>query len=120
MKFMIKTTSVANRLSVGVSSPQCGCVCPAIGAARALTFGRGLKMKLGSLKHSNNLGSISTHQPSLRLHKGPIGSIHFIIETTSIAEIVTIAIPSPEWCRGRTAVHTLATLCNETKVKVEN
>ena len=53
---------------------------------------------------------ISTHQSSLRLNKGTIGSIHLIIETTSIAEIVTITISSPERCGGGTTVNTLSTL----------
>ena len=65
MKFMIEATSVAHRFSIGVSSPQCGCVGPAIRTARALTFGRGLKLKLGSLKHSNNLRYLNSPVVSL-------------------------------------------------------
>ena len=51
-----------------------------------------------------------THQPSFGLHERTIGSVHFIIETTGIAEIVTIAVPPPQRCRGRPAVHTFSSL----------
>ena len=43
MQLMIKPTSVTDRLSIGVSPPEGGGVRPAVGAARPLALGGGLK-----------------------------------------------------------------------------
>ena len=57
-----------------------------------------------------------TYQSSLGFDERSVLSIHLIIETTSIAEIVTITISSPERCGGGTTVNTLSTLWNNTKI----
>ena len=55
---------------------------------------------------------VNTHQTSLGFDKRSILSVHFIVETTSITEIMTVAISPPQRSGRGPAVDTLATLCN--------
>lgn len=89
MKFVVQSTSVAHRLPVRVSPPQSCGVSATIGTAGSLTLGGG--------------------QPPFWFDKRSVGSIHFIIKTTSIAEVVTISISSPEGGGGGSTVDTLST-----------
>ena len=50
------------------------------------------------------------YQSSLGLDKRPVLSIHLIIETTGIAEVVAIAVSPPQRGGRRPAVHTLPAL----------
>ena len=51
------------------------------------------------------------HQSPLGFDERPVLAVHLVVEATSVAEIVTIAVPSPQRSGGRATVHTLATLC---------
>ena len=67
------------------------------------------EMSFQYLTNKENIFLIAYQSP-LGLDERPVLSVHFIIETTGIAEIVTIAVPPPQRCRGRPAVHTLSSL----------
>ena len=67
------------------------------------------EMAFQYLTNKENIFLIAYQSP-LGLDKRPVLSVHFIIETTGIAEIVTIAVPPPQRCRGRPAVHTFSSL----------
>ncbi len=46
---------------------------------------------------------------SLWLDEGPVGAVHLVVEAAGVAEVVPVAVPSPQrGGRGR-AVHALAT-----------
>ena len=51
MKFIIKTTGIADRLSVLVSSPQSGCCGLTVGTAGPFTSGGRLKRRKNSLEN---------------------------------------------------------------------
>ena len=63
-----------------------------------------------SFQYLTNKENLIAYQSPLGLDERPVLSVHFIIETTGIAEIVTIAVPPPQRSRGRPAVHTLSSL----------
>ena len=48
-----------------------------------------------------------TYQSSLWFDEGPILAVHFVIETTGIAQIMTVAITPP---KGRGSCSTINTL----------
>lgn len=52
-----------------------------------------------------------THQSSLGLYEGPILSVHLVVETAGVAEVVSGAVPSPQRRRRGPAVDALAALC---------
>ena len=54
---------------------------------------------------------VNTNQTSLGFDKRSVLSVHFIVETTSITEIMTVAISPPQRSGRGPAVDTLATLC---------
>ena len=54
---------------------------------------------------------MSTHQSSLRLDEGPILSVHLVVESAGVAEVVSGTVPPPQRRRRRAAVDALATLC---------
>ena len=56
---------------------------------------------------------LTTHQSSLGLDKRPILSVHFIVKTTGITEIMAISISPPQWSGSGPAVDTLSTLWKE-------
>ena len=62
---------------------------------------------MGNLK----IYKLCTHQSPLGFDERPVLAVHLVVEATSVAEIVTIAVPSPQRSGGRATVHTLATLC---------
>ena len=45
-----------------------------------------------------NIQNLAYNSRVLWLHKGPVGSIHLVIESAGIAEVVSISIPSPKGC----------------------
>ena len=49
-----------------------------------------------------------TYQPALWLDKWPVLAIHLVVETAGIAEVVAIAVPSPQRGGGGATVYTLA------------
>ena len=54
-----------------------------------------------------------SYQSSFRFDKRSILSVHFIVKTTGITEIMTISISPPQWSGSGPAVDTLSTLCKE-------
>ena len=56
---------------------------------------------------------VNTHQTSLGLDKRPILSVHFIVKTTGITEIMAISISPPQWSGSGPAVDTLSALWKE-------
>jgi len=90
MQLMIKPASVTDRLSVGVSPPESGRVGPTVGAARSLSLGGG--------------------QATFGFDKGTVCSVHFIVKTTGITEIMAISISPPQWSGSGPAVDTLSAL----------
>ena len=57
--------------------------------------------------------TVTTHQTSLGLDKRPILSVHFIVKTTGITEIMAISISPPQWSGSGPAVDTLSALWKE-------
>ena len=53
------------------------------------------------------------YQSSFRFDKRSILSVHFIVKTTGITEIMAISISPPQWSGSGPAVDTLSTLCKE-------
>ena len=53
--------------------------------------------------------NIETHQSSFGLDERPVLSVHLVVETTGVTEIVTVAVTSPQRGRGGATVDTLAT-----------
>ncbi len=51
-----------------------------------------------------------SHQSPLGLDQGPVLTIHLVVETTGVAEIVSIAISPPEWGRSSATVDALPPL----------
>lgn len=85
MKLVVKATCVAHRLAVLISSPQSCCRCFAVRATCAFPSGRG--------------------KSSFRFDKGPILSIHLIVEAASITEVMPVSIPSPKGGGGGSTVY---------------
>lgn len=54
---------------------------------------------------------MTTYQTAFRLDQWPILSIHFVIETASVAQIVASAVASPQRRRCCTTIDALTTLC---------
>ncbi len=52
-----------------------------------------------------------SYQSPLWLNQGPVLTIHLVVETTGVAEIVSVAISPPEWGGSGSTVDALTTLC---------
>ena len=114
MQLMIKPASVTDRLSVGVSPPESGRVGPTVGAARSLSLGGGLnREQRGEHQYGLQLLSFSTYQATFGFDKGTVCSVHFIVKTTGITEIMAISISPPQWSGSGPAVDTLSALWKE-------
>lgn len=87
VQLVVQPAGVADRIPIGISSPESG--------------SGGLTVCTGRTCPSR------CRQPSLGFDEGSVLSVHFVVEPTGIAEVVPGAISSPEWGRGRPAVHTL-------------
>lgn len=59
--------------------------------------------------------SLGTYKASFRFDERPILSVHFVVESAGVAEVMPGAVPSPEGCRCRATVDALATLCQSQK-----
>lgn len=64
--------------------------------------------------------SLGTYQASFRLDERSVLSVHLVVESASVAEVVTSAVSSPQRRRSCAAVHTLAALCRCRTVKTTN
>ena len=113
MQLMIKPASVTDRLSVGVSPPECGGVRPAVGAARPLALGGGLKRQQRSTSRYGQQFYSQTYQATFGFDKGTVCSVHFIVKTTGITEIMAISISPPQWSGSGPAVDTLSAFWKE-------
>ena len=51
-----------------------------------------------------------TYQSPLGLDERPVLSIHLVIESAGIAEVMSVSVPTPQRGGRSTTVHTLATL----------
>lgn len=91
VQLVVEPAGVADRVPVGIPSPERG--------------SGGLTVCTGRSCPS------CCRQPSLGLNQGSVLSIHLVVEPTGIAQVVPSAISSPQWGRGRPAVHTLPAFC---------
>lgn len=92
MKFVVKTAGVADRISVGISPPQSRRVRVAIGARCPCPSRR--------------------RQSSFGFDKRPILSVHFVIKSAGVAEVMSRSVSTPQRRRSSAAIHALATLCS--------
>lgn len=51
-----------------------------------------------------------TYQSSFRFYKRSVLSVHFVVETAGVTEIVTVSVSSPQRCRGSATIYTFSTL----------
>lgn len=91
VQLVVEPTGVADRVPIGIPSPESGSGCLTVRTGRSCPS--------------------CCRQPSLGLNKGSILSIHLVVEPTGVAQVVPGAISSPQWGRGRPAVHTLPAFC---------
>ena len=49
----------------------------------------------------------ATYQSALWLDKWPVLSIHLVVETAGVAEVVAVAVPSPQRGGGGATINTL-------------
>lgn len=64
--------------------------------------------------------SLGTYQASFRLDERSVLSVHLVVESASVAEVVTSAVSSPQRRGSCAAIHTLAALCRCRIVKTTN
>ena len=75
---LVKPARVANDISGHRSSPQRRCHGVAIGARSSFPSARG--------------------DPRVfRLHQRSVGSVHLVVETASVAEVVACRVSAPQW-----------------------
>ena len=110
VQFVVESARVADRFSVVVPPPKGRGGGLAVGAYGALTAGCRLKSNISINKIFFFIIQALSHRSPLWLHKGPVCSIHLVIESTGIAEVVPVPVPSPKGCRGRATVDTLSAL----------
>lgn len=96
VQLVVESTGIADRVSVSVPPPE--------GGGGGLTVGTGCPC------------SPRCRQPSLGLDKGPVLSIHFMVESAGIAEIVPSTVSPPQWGGGGPAVHTLPAFCTGSRL----
>lgn len=90
MKFLIKSARVAHRLAACTSPPKRGLGSVAIGA------------------DSSNSSCLS--QSLFWLNEGAVVSVDLVIESASVAQIVSVSISSPQWSGRGCTVHTFSSL----------
>lgn len=91
MEFIVESASVADGVSVAVASPQCCGVCPTVCATCSCSSG--------------------SRQSPLGFNEGSILSVHFVVQTAGIAQIVAGPIPPPQRGGGSPTVDALPALC---------
>lgn len=62
------------------------------------------------MPNKTNELSLSAYQSPLGFHQRPAVSVHFVVESTSVAQVMSSSVPSPERSGRGAAVHTLTTL----------
>ena len=89
----VQSASVADNFAGWCASPQCGCCGGTVVAAGAVTFAGG------------NTGVLGLNQRT-------VGAVHFVIQSTSVAQIVAGRVAAPQRCVGHAAVDALAVVFN--------
>lgn len=90
VQLVVESTGVTHGLTIGVPSPECGGCGLAVGTAGTL--------------------SPSGRQSSLRFDERPVLSIHLVVETTGVTEVVTVTITSPQRSGRGSTVYTFTSL----------
>jgi hypothetical protein len=90
VKFVVESTGVADRVSVMISSPKCRRARPAVRTTGARPSG------------------CRIYQSSLRFDEGSVCSVHLVIKSTRVTQVVASTISSPQRCRRSTTIHTLS------------
>lgn len=91
MEFVVESASVTDGVSVAVASPQgCG-VCATVSATCSRSSG--------------------SRQSPLGFDERSVLSVHFVVQTAGIAQIVAGPIPPPQGGGGSPTVDALPTLC---------
>jgi hypothetical protein len=93
VEFVVESAGVADGLSVLVASPEGRGGCLAVGAARPGPPGRALQT-----------------QSSFGFDERPVLSIHLVVKSARIAEVVSCSVASPQRRARRTAIDALPTL----------
>lgn len=52
-----------------------------------------------------------THQSTFGLDKWSVLAVHFMVQSTGVAQVVAGTVPSPQGGGGGTAVYTFTALC---------
>lgn len=91
MEFVVESAGVTDGVPVSVTTPQSCGICAAVGATCSCSSG--------------------SRQSPLGFDEGPILSVHFVVQTTGIAQIVTGPVSSPQGGGGGPTVDALPTLC---------
>ena len=110
MELVVESARVADRFATAIAPPQRGRGGPAVGAdgalssRRVLHFGRTETFEV-------RLTLISTvrvtHHSPFGLDQRPVGPVHLVVEPAGVAEVVSIAVPAPQWSRAGAAVDAL-------------
>ena len=126
MQFVIKSTGVANRFSVMVPPPKSRLAGLAISTWGTFSPWRALNNQKYNFNQNKCTQNISvfpwkarqkkyknkkTYQSSLWFNERTVLSVHFIIKTTSIAQVVSVSISSPKWCRCCSTINAFSTFC---------
>lgn len=91
VQLVVEPAGIADGIPVGIPSPESG--------SGGLTVCTGRSCPSGC------------RQPSLGFNKRSVLPVHLVVEPTGIAQVVPGAVSSPQWGRGRPAVHTLPAFC---------
>ena len=65
-----------------------------------------------AIKCFARLRRMGTHHALFRLGQRPVLAVHLVVESAGVAEVVSVAVASPQRRGGGAAVDTLAALCN--------
>ena len=95
MKFVVKTTSVTDGLSILVAPPQSGLRGFAIGTRCSFPSGRALLKCQNYRICQGRTTFVKTYQSALWLDKWPVLAIHFVVKAAGVTQIMAISISSP-------------------------
>ena len=106
VQFVIQATSVANVFSVSISTPECRGVRVAIRTENAAFLHCRLKRRVRMFCVVRRRRR--TYETSFRFDQRSILSVHLMIKSTGVAEIIAVAIASPERRGFRSAIDTFS------------
>ena len=52
-----------------------------------------------------------SHQSPIGLNEWPVLAVHLVVESAGVAQVMAVAIASPQWSGSGATVHAFATLC---------